>query len=231
MTRQTLQVLGDRRQFSGYAEIGSKGRYFRGLAAALEIDGPRYFIDEKPPGFSPVDLMERGQLPRLSGAHLPLADYAPLPADRIADAEPRLRRLLRRPAPHDGRAPRPLPRVDPSRAAAGRRVHRARPRRAHAAIARPGVAGPYGVQRRPGRDLGDQPRELRFFEPVATWVERLDGAGFKDSGHRVLQDNDPTDNMLLCFTRQGPALPDRAMNDGDAPAQAPAASASIARAA
>jgi SAM-dependent methyltransferase len=44
--------------------------------------------------------------------------------------------------------------------------------------------------------------ELRFFEPVATWVKRLDEAGFDDSAQRVLQDNDPTDNTLLCFVRR-----------------------------
>ena len=44
--------------------------------------------------------------------------------------------------------------------------------------------------------------ELRFFEPIATWVKRLDDAGFDDSTQRILQDNDPTDNTLLCFVRR-----------------------------
>ncbi len=47
--------------------------------------------------------------------------------------------------------------------------------------------------------------ELRFFEPVDTWVRRLDEAGFDDSGNRVLQENDPTDNTLLCFIKRRPA--------------------------
>ena len=235
MTRQTLQVLGGRRRFSGYAEIGSKGRYFRGLAAALDIGGPRYFIDEKPPSFSPVDLMERGQLPRLAGAHLPLADYAPLPADRIADASldfvgcyvglhhmtverlgPFLASIHRVLRPggvfvvrdHDVRAPQ----------------LRALVSLAHS-VFNAGLGETWEVNR----------SELRFFEPVSTWVERLARAGFKDSGHRMLQDHDPTDNVLLCFTREGPALPDRAVNDGTSneadEVSAPSAVASIARAA
>ena len=44
--------------------------------------------------------------------------------------------------------------------------------------------------------------ELRFFEPATTWVQRLDVAGFDDTGHRILQDNDPTDNVLFGFTRR-----------------------------
>src|SRR5476649_549132 len=41
MAQQTLQVIGERRQFTGYAEIGSKGRYWRSLAAALKLRGPK----------------------------------------------------------------------------------------------------------------------------------------------------------------------------------------------
>src|SRR6202012_734881 len=62
---------------------GSKGRYWRGLAAALKFKGPKYFIDERPQSFSPPDIMERGQIAKL-GTQLPLDDYAPL-SDKIAD--------------------------------------------------------------------------------------------------------------------------------------------------
>jgi len=51
---------------------------------------------------------------------------------------------------------------------------------------------------------------------VATWVERLAQAGFKDSGARILQDNDPTDNVLLCFTKEGRALTGSVANDAAA---------------
>jgi len=47
--------------------------------------------------------------------------------------------------------------------------------------------------------------ELRSFESADTWVARLQQAGFDDRGHRVLQDNDPTDNALFCFERRGAA--------------------------
>jgi hypothetical protein len=55
--------------------------------------------------------------------------------------------------------------------------------------------------------------ELRFFEPADTWVRRLHEAGFDDRGHRLLQDNDPTQNALFCFERRGAATSTAASRD------------------
>ena len=54
--------------------------------------------------------------------------------------------------------------------------------------------------------------ELRFFESADTWVQRLHEAGFDDRGHRLLQDNDPTQQraVLLREARRGDAPPRRA---------------------
>jgi FAD/FMN-containing dehydrogenase len=201
MTRQTLQVLGERRTFDGYVEIGSKGRYCRGLDRALKITGPRTFVDEKPPTRSPVDIMERGQV-GLLGAHVALDDYAPLPEAAIASASADLVTC------YVGLHHMTLERLVPFLAS----VHR---------ILRPG--GAFIVRDHDVCDddmralvslahavfnagLGEtweaNLRELRFFESAATWAERLAAAGFDDSGHRILQDNDPTDNTLFCFTKR-----------------------------
>jgi len=44
-------------------------------------------------------------------------------------------------------------------------------------------------------------QELRHFAPVATWTQRLEAVGFRDSGKRLLQAHDPSDNVLLAYTR------------------------------
>jgi hypothetical protein len=33
------------------------------------------------------------------------------------------------------------------------------------------------------------------------WIARLSDAGFANTGHRILQDNDPTRNTLLAFAK------------------------------
>ncbi len=200
MAQQTLQVIGARRQFTGYAEIGSKGRYFRSLSAALKLKGPTYFIDEKPQTFSPPDILERGRIGKL-GTRLPLDDYAPLPdkigdqsldfvgcyvglhhmtADRLTGFLASIRRVLR---------PGGVFIV---------REHDVRSEDLRALVSLAHTVFNAGL----AETWETNTAELRFFEPVATWIQRLDEAGFDDSAHRVLQDNDPTDNTLLCFVRR-----------------------------
>jgi FAD/FMN-containing dehydrogenase/SAM-dependent methyltransferase len=200
MTAQTLQVLAARR-FDGYLEIGSKGRYYRSLAAALQLSGPLYFVDEKAPSHSPVDIMERGQLAKLGGTHVPLNDYAPLP-DSIADASLDLVTC------YVGLHHMTLARLGPFLACVHRvlrpggafvvREHDVRSEDMRALVSLAHTVFNAGL----GETWETNQAELRFFESAQTWVSRLDAAGFDDTGHRVLQPNDPTDNTLLCFTKR-----------------------------
>ena len=43
--------------------------------------------------------------------------------------------------------------------------------------------------------------ELRHFRSIAQWVSYLGEHGLRESGQRELQANDPSDNVLLKFTR------------------------------
>ena len=45
-------------------------------------------------------------------------------------------------------------------------------------------------------------QELRHFVLVADWVSRLKSAGFSDTGKRLLQAHDPSDNVLMAFVKQ-----------------------------
>ena len=200
MTRQTLEIFGTRKQFDGYAEIGSKGRYFRSLAAKVEFKGMLYFIEEKPQSLAPVDIMERGGLSR-PGRHLPLDDYAPLPQE-ISDASLDLvtcyvglhHMTLDKLAAFLGSVARVL-------RAGGMfvvRDHDVASEDTRALVSLAHTVFNAGL----GESWETNQAELRLFEPAATWVQRLDAAGFEDTGHRILQDNDPTDNVLFGFRRR-----------------------------
>lgn len=205
MAEQTVRVLGGRAVFNGYAEIGSKGRYFRQLGKAVALKGPFYFVDEKPPTYSPVDIMERGGLRKLPGEHVPLCDYEPLSPALVPDASLDLVTC------YVGLHHMTAERLKPFLASIARvlrpggafivRDHdvttedmRVIVSLAHT-VFNAGLGEPWAVNQ----------AELRYFEPVSTWVERLDAAGFDDTGARVLQDNDPTDNTLLCFIKRAAA--------------------------
>jgi FAD/FMN-containing dehydrogenase len=200
MLRQTLDLLGERRDIDGYVEIGSTGRYAGTLRKHLRLCGPLVLVNDVPPSNSPVDIVERGQLAKI-GTYVPLANYAPIGPASIADAsvdfvscyiglhhiEPQdlgafvasIRRMLRPGGifilrDHDVTTPEMNAFVS----------------LAHA-VFNAGLGAPWEVNR----------RELRFFASVAEWSRRLEAAGFRDSGKRLLQAHDPTDNTLMAFVK------------------------------
>ena len=76
LATQTVQLLGKRRRFNGYMEIGSTGRYLDPLQERLTITGDTYTIAEQAPDYSIVDILDRGQLSKV-GKFLPLGHYDP----------------------------------------------------------------------------------------------------------------------------------------------------------
>jgi FAD/FMN-containing dehydrogenase len=200
MARQTMQLLGDRRHIRGYVEIGTTGRYISELRKQLRVEGDIVLINDVAPGGSPADIVERGQIGKL-GRFVSINDYAP-----IAEAD------------------LPSASVDMITCYIG--LHHAKPDRLHQFICsieralRPGgvfilrdhdVTTPLmhdfvslahtvfnaglGLPWQNNRD------ELRFFEPVARWSERLQAAGLMDTGQRLLQANDPSENVLMAFVK------------------------------
>jgi hypothetical protein len=53
-----------------------------------------------------------------------------------------------------------------------------------------------------GEDWAFNAAEYRNFQGVDYWVRLLESHGFRDHKHRLLQHNDPSDNVLMAFTRE-----------------------------
>jgi hypothetical protein len=85
MTRETLTLLGSRRNITGFMEIGSTGRYVSHLRDRISIKGDVVLLNTVAPTYSPVDLAERGSLFKI-GRFVPLNDYAPIAAAQVPDA-------------------------------------------------------------------------------------------------------------------------------------------------
>jgi SAM-dependent methyltransferase len=200
MTRQTLALLGDRRRFDGYLEIGSTGRYVSDLRRHLDLRGDLVLVNDVAPTNSPVDIAERGRLRKL-GRFVPLDDYAPVPAAAVADASIELATC------YIGLHHIPLDKLDAFLASLQRIVKpggllvvrdhdvtddymRALVSLAHA-VFNAGLGVPWDTNA----------RELRHFRSIESWVDLLRRHGFTLVGPRLLQDHDPTLNTLLCFRR------------------------------
>jgi FAD/FMN-containing dehydrogenase/SAM-dependent methyltransferase len=205
MGRQTLEVLGERRRFLGYVEIGTTGRYVKTLRRRLEIAGDVVLVNDVAPGFSPVDVVERGGL-RKVGRFVPLGDYAAIDPAAVPDASVDLVTcyigLHHAPPDRLDGFLRSLARILRPGGVLVVRDHDVTTPEMHAfvsvahAVFNAGLGVSWEVNR----------RELRLFAPAAEWSRRLVAVGFEDTGRRLRQAHDPTDNLLMAFVRTaGPA--------------------------
>ncbi len=202
MRRQTVEIVGGRRNFVGYLEIGSTGRYVKHLRKSLGI-GPRVFLsNDTAPDDSPAQVMERGGL-RQTGRFFPLNDYAPIPPGLIADESLDLVTC------YIGLHHCPRERLAPYIASIRRvlrwggyfvlRDHDAGSERMRnfASLVHTVFNAGLGVSWARDRE------ELRLFEGVDFWVQALEAQGFTDTGQRLLQAHDPSLNTLMCFVKHG----------------------------
>lgn len=199
MARQTLQLLGDRKSFDGYVEIGSVGRYISELRKHLTVSGPIWITNDIAPTNGPGDIMERGQLKQI-GTFLML-DYQPLDAKGIAPQSIDLVTC------YIGLHHAPKELLD----GFVRSIHK---------ILRPG--GMFIIRdhdcKTPemctfvslvhtvfncGLDVKwpDNQKEFKAFDSVQAWSDYVTARGFRDVGVRLLQANDPSDNTLMAFVR------------------------------
>lgn len=201
MARQTLQLLGDRKSFNGYVEIGSTGRYISELRKHVQFSGPIFITNDIAPTNSPGDIMERGQFARIGT--FSMLDYQPLDTKGIAPASidlvtcfiglhhaPKelldgfvqsIRRVLRPGGmfimrDHDCKTPEMCTFVS--------LVH---------TVFNAGL----------GVSWTDNAKEYKAFNSVEAWSRYLTERGFRDQGARLLQANDPSDNTLMAFVKEG----------------------------
>lgn len=200
MTRQMLELLPPGAQVNGYVEIGSPGRYISDLRKHLPVHDPIYLINDVAPTYSPADIMERGQLTKL-GTFIESHDFEPISPNDIPNESVDLVTCLI--GLHHTR-----PEQLPGFLASIRRI--LRPSgwfilRDHD-VKTPDMAAFVSLVHTVF-NLGlnitwetDQ-QDYKDFKPIDTWSQLITKAGFTDSGKRLLQAKDPSDNTLVLFTK------------------------------
>jgi SAM-dependent methyltransferase len=201
MRRQTLELLGERKTIQGYVEIGTTGRYVSALRGDIIFSGPIILANDVPPGNSPVEFLERGGIAKL-GTYLPMRGFAPLPPDVIPDAS-----------------------IEMVSCYVG--LHHMTPATLElflASISRVLKPGGLFILRDHDVDSDEMFRfvglihtifnagtgasweqnrdELRYFVSIEEWVKRLRSFGLVDQRARLLQAHDPSNNVLMAFTRE-----------------------------
>ncbi len=200
IVRQTLQLLGDVKTIRGYMEIGTDGRYVSRLKKVIRFESQIILVNETEPGFSPVHILEREQFRKL-GIFLPLNDYAPFSEQNVANQSLELvtcfiglhhikldnlhnfiRSIHRILKPGGWFILRDHDCTTPEMKAFVSLIH---------SVFNLGI----------GESWNRNCEEFRHFRPLADWIEIITKLGFRVSDERLTQNHDPTDNVLIKFTR------------------------------
>jgi SAM-dependent methyltransferase len=200
MTRQTLELLGDRKQVDGYLEIGSTGRYISDLRKHVKLTGPVYLVNDVAPNNGIGDIFERGQIARL-GQFIPLNEYAPIGPDSVADGSVDLVTI------YIGFHHCPTERLNEFVGS----IHR---------ILRPGgslIVRDHDVKTPEmatfvslvhtvfnlglGVPWQTDAAEFKSFRSIDRWLDFLTPFGFTATGKRLFQHMDPSDNALVRLVR------------------------------
>jgi FAD/FMN-containing dehydrogenase/uncharacterized membrane protein YhaH (DUF805 family) len=201
IARQTLQLLSGTDKIDGYLEIGTVGRYHARLRKALNITGPTFWMNDRPPGNSPPDILDREGFSKYA-TYIPLADYATPAQEVIAPASLDLITCyigLHHIVPE--RLESFIAFIAASLRKGGKfilRDHEVRDSKMADFVSLVHTVFNAGT----GESAQTEAREYRKFRPLAEWVEILARHGLRDAGQRLLQANDPTANTLMLFERQ-----------------------------
>jgi SAM-dependent methyltransferase len=201
MARETADLLGPVGRVRGYVEIGTPGRYVKGLRKRYAIDGTVYVVNDRAPALSMEDVVERGQVAR-AGKFVALGDYDPFAAVRIPDSSVDLV------TNYIGFHHAPADRLDPFV-------------RSIARVLRPGgklVVRDHDVD---GADMNamvglahdvfnagvglswaENHAQIRNFTSVAELTRYLEQRGFTRAAGAGLQPGDPTKNTLMLFVKR-----------------------------
>jgi ubiquinone/menaquinone biosynthesis C-methylase UbiE len=200
MARQTLKLLGSKTSINGYLEVGSTGRYISELRKHISLSGNVYLTNDIAPNNFVADIFERGRIKKI-GQFFNLT-YQPVSETQIPSESIDLiscniglhhcplelldgyinsiKRVLRKGGlfimrDHDVKTPEMATFVS--------LVH---------TVFNLGLNISWETDH----------KEFKCFKSIEEWSKIISTYGFNDTGERILQDNDPSDNTLVAFIKQ-----------------------------
>ncbi|MES2543919.1 MAG: methyltransferase domain-containing protein [Bacteroidota bacterium] len=199
MSNQVLQLLGNKTIINGYLEIGSTGRYISELRKHITLTGEIYLTNDIAPNNSLEDIMERGQISKI-GRFIPLT-YQPISSDQIPDESIDVITC------HIGLHHCPLHLLDGYIKSLYRilrkggllimRDHDVKSSEMATFVSLVHTVFNLGLNVKWETDNA----EFICLKSIDEWSKLISDYGFNDSGARILQDQDPSDNTLILFTK------------------------------
>ncbi|MBL7919868.1 MAG: FAD-binding protein [Bacteroidia bacterium] len=201
MAKQVLHMLRKTTTINGYLEIGSTGCYISELRKHIKLSGSIFITNDIPPDNSIADIFERGQLKKL-GHFFRLNNYQPIPHHEIANESIDLVTC------HIGLHHCPPQLLDNYVKSIFRvlrkngifivRDHDVQTEQMARFVSLVHTVFNLGLN----ISWETNNAEFKSFKGIEEWSRLISNHGFKDTGERILQDNDPTDNTLIAFIKQ-----------------------------
>jgi len=200
MSKQVLQLLGNKKKINGYLEIGSTGRYISDLRKSISLSGSVFLTNDIVPSNSIGDMFERGQIRKI-GKFIPLNNYQPINQSDIPDESIDLItcHIGLHHCPHDllDGYIKSLNRILRKGGLFIMRDHDVKSNEMATFVSLVHTVFNLGLNVSWETDCS----EFKSFKSIDEWSKMLSSYGFKDSGARILQDKDPSDNTLVLFTK------------------------------
>jgi hypothetical protein len=198
MSRQTLELLNGKRKFNGYLEIGSTGRYISDLRKHIEV-GKIYLMNDIAPNNGPGDIFERGQFGKI-GVFANL-DYEPISPSFIPDGGVELITIF------IGLHHCPPEKLDAFMISIRRclapggvviiRDHDVKTKEMGEFVSLVHTVFNLGLN----VSWEANALESKSFKSIDDWCKYVCTFGLTDSGKRLLQAGDPSDNTLVVLTK------------------------------
>ncbi|MFB9844179.1 class I SAM-dependent methyltransferase [Mucilaginibacter ginsenosidivorans] len=198
IVRQTLRLLGEKKEINGYLEIGSTGRYISRLKKEIKIAGTVYLMNDIAPANSPADIMERGQLAKI-GSFVNLNNYEPIAeiASESIDLVTCYIGLHHCPPAKLNAFISSVHRILRNGGAFIIRDHDVKTSQMATFVSLVHTVFNVGLN----ESWEFEQKDSKNFRSADEWALLIAKAGFKDAGERILQENDPSDNTLMLFTK------------------------------
>ena len=200
MAKQTQALLQNKKQFEGYLEVGSAGRYLDALEEVLNIKGDVFYLSDLAPTYSLQDLIDRGQIAK-GGEFINLQNYSPKLTNTIPENSIDLATVYIgfHHCPIELREEFITSIRDVMKPGASLIL---RDHNAHNEKMWKMVALAHDVFNMGTNESWDyNARELRNFYSLNTLDKMLTHYGFQSSGERLYQEGDPTLNALMHYKK------------------------------
>ena len=201
LAHQSAELVSTDVRYDGYLEVGTNGRYLDSLEERFDIVGDRFFVSDRAPDYSLVDILDRGQI-FMGGTHIGLDQYRTAFADSIAPASIDLATVF------IGFHHCPVPLRDSFIAGIGEclrpgarlvvRDHDVRDEKTWKMVALAHDVFNMGTL----QSWDYNARELRNFYPLRTLDAMLARHGFEPGDRHLFQRGDPTSNALVVYRRR-----------------------------